>query len=234
MARISRKKQFIQAIEGKILSGEWQVGDKIPTERELVEEFETSRTVVNAALAELQQTGFLEINPRQWTKVANYKKDGKLETLHSRIRYSGQNVEPAVLQGILDARRLLEMESTRLACKDATDADIAELFEIIELEKSAKTLDENISLDFRFHHMLCVAGGNPVYPLMMNSFQPMGVMFLRMFYSMIDDKIQITKQHFNIVSAIKNHDEKNAAAALDALLTEGEQVIFKYGGMQNE
>ena len=34
------------------------MGDKLPVERELVEEYNTSRTVVNAALAELAQKGF--------------------------------------------------------------------------------------------------------------------------------------------------------------------------------
>ncbi|MEX1378399.1 MAG: FadR/GntR family transcriptional regulator [Eubacteriales bacterium] len=234
MARKSRKQQFIMAIEEKILSGEWKVGDKIPTERELVEEFETSRTVVNAALAELQQIGFLDINPRQWTKVADYKKDGKLETLYSQVRYSGGAVDANVLQGILDARRLVEDESTRLAAKNATDADIEELYEIVKLEESAKTLEEKTALDFRFHHMLCVASGNPVYPLILNSFHPIGQKFLQLFYSIIDDKYQIYKRHLKIVDAIKSRDGDAAAAQLDVLLVEGEQIILKYGGMQNE
>lgn len=98
MSLKSRKQQFMLEIEKKILSGEWKIGDKLPTERELVEEFGASRTVVNASLAELAQKGFLSINPRQWTKVADYMKDGKLDVLYSVVKYNGENVDMQLLQ----------------------------------------------------------------------------------------------------------------------------------------
>lgn len=230
----SRKKAFMHEIEKKILSDEWKVGDKLPTERELVEEFGASRTVVNASLSELAQKGFLSINPRQWTKVADYMKDGKLDVLYSVVRYNGENVDMKLLQGILDARKVVEMESVKLACEYADEDDIKKLKEIIAMEKDAKSLDERVAVDFKFHHMLCVASKNPVYPLILNSFEPIAQKYLKIFYSLIDESYVIDVEHIDIVKAIEEHDKEAAVKALDNLLIEGEDVIRLYGGIKND
>lgn len=224
----SRKQQFIYEIEKKILSGEWKVGDKLPTERELVQEFGASRTVVNASLAELAQKGFLKINPRQWTKVADYKIDGKLDVLYSIVKYNGENIDKEVLQGILDARKMVEAESVRLACRNCTDEDIKLLEDIIKKEKETKSIEEKIELDLKFHHMLCVAGKNPVYPLIFNSFEPIAKKYLKIFYSSIDESYKINIEHYDILNAIKDRDEKAAVDKLNTLLDEGEEVIRMY------
>ena len=234
MSKKSIKQQFIYEIEKKILSGEWKVGDKLPTERELVEEYNTSRTVVNAGLAELAQKGFLNINPRQWTKVADYKKDGKLEVLYSIFRYNGDDINMAFLQSILDARRVIEVESIKEACINADKEDIKNLEEIIEGENYKLTLDERVNLDFKFHHMLCVASKNGVYPLIMNSFEPIAKKYLRVFYSLIDESYKINIEHKDIVNAIKSRSKDKAVELLNLLLTEGEEVIRLYGGKKDE
>lgn len=232
MSRKSRKQEFIAKIEKKILSGQWKVGDKLPTERKLVEEFSTSRTVVNAALAELAQKGFLTINPRQWTKVADYTIDGKLDVLYSIVKYNGEKMDTKIMQGILDARKVIESESVVLAAKHRTDADILQLEEIINKEKTTSSIEEKVELDFRFHHMLCVASKNSVYPLIMNSFEPIAKKYLRIFYSMIDESYAINVEHINIVNAIKEQDETKAREALNILLVEGENVIRLFGGIK--
>lgn len=230
----SRKQEFIYEIEKKILSGQWRIGDKLPSERELVEEYSTSRTVVNAALAELAQKGFLSINPRKWTKVADYTRDGKLEVLYSMTKYNGENVDTKLLQGILDARRVVEGESVRLAVKHRTSEDIAQLEKIVEAEARSSSITDKVALDFRFHHMLTVASKNPVYPLIMNSFEPIAKKYLKVFYTLIDDSYQIDAEHTDVIEAIKEQDEEKAAKALNALLSEGEEVMKLYGGNKDE
>lgn len=234
MSKKSRKQVFIYEIEKKILSGEWEIGDKLPSERELVEKYKTSRTVVNAALAELAQKGFLSINPRKWTMVADYKKDGKLEVLYSMVKHNEDKVDIKVLQGVLDARRLVEIESIKLATKQRTSEDIAQLEEILDMEAACKNLQEKVALDFKFHHMLTVASKNPVYPLIMNSFKPIANKYVKMFYSLINDSHTVNVKHIEIVNALKVQDSKKAVELLDAMLLEGEQILRIYGGKENE
>ena len=76
----SLKDLFVQQIEEKILSGELPVGSKMPPEREMAEQMKVSRAVVNGGINELRRKGFLEVLPRQGTYVADFSRNGNLQT----------------------------------------------------------------------------------------------------------------------------------------------------------
>ena len=61
----SLKDLFVQQLQGMILSDELPMGTQLPPERELAQQMQVSRAVVNGGLAELAQQGFLEVRPRQ-------------------------------------------------------------------------------------------------------------------------------------------------------------------------
>lgn len=51
--------QLYETLKGRILSGEWGQGDRVPSERKMVEEFGVSRGTVRQALAALRAEGFV-------------------------------------------------------------------------------------------------------------------------------------------------------------------------------
>ena len=225
MAKKSKKQEFISQIEHNILSGKWKVGEQIPTERELVSMYGASRTVVNAALSELAQKGFLNINPRQWTQVADYKREGTLAVIFSMMQYNGRNVDMELLQSVLDARLLVETESAKLAAQKRTDEDIALLKSINRSEKEIIDIKERAEIDYSFHHALTLAGGNLVYPLIINSFRPFALIYLEIFYSRIEDPSALAQRHSEIIEAIKDRDAASAERLVRELLLHGEQVL---------
>lgn len=64
-------KQIIQYIKGKILKGEWIVGTKIPTQRELSQIFQVNRSTIIQALDELKAEGLIEGKGSKGTVVVN-------------------------------------------------------------------------------------------------------------------------------------------------------------------
>lgn len=69
-ALASRKLDAIyHALQARITSGRWSVGDHIPTERDLAEEFDCSRGTMGRAIAQLVREGFLERRTRVGTRV---------------------------------------------------------------------------------------------------------------------------------------------------------------------
>ena len=225
MTKLSRKQEFISKIEHNILSGKWKAGDKIPTERELVTMYGASRTVVNAALSELEQKGFLNIKARQWTQVADYKRDGTLAVLSSIMFYNGDEVDYELLQSMLDARLLVECESVVLAAQNADEDDIKAIEDIIRREMGETNISTRCDLDYSFHHAVSVAGKNIVYPLIINSFATFAKKYLEMFYRKMDDPEVVRKKHLEILEAIKRHDEKSARDMMYRLLKHGEQIL---------
>src|SRR5690349_2308499 len=58
-----------EQIEKRILDGELKSGDRLPTERDLAEQFHASRTAVREAMKILAQQGLIEMRPGRGTIV---------------------------------------------------------------------------------------------------------------------------------------------------------------------
>lgn len=167
----SMKDLFVQQLEEKILSGELKIGSKLPPERELSEKMKVSRAVVNNGLNELKQKGFLEIHPRQGTFIADYSKNGNLQTLIALLEYRGNRLEHSEIRAIIEVRTALEQLSAELVIEYASDS------EIYDLEQTAKTMvhtDSNreaSEIAFKYHHQLAYLSQNTVLTLIYSSFQ---------------------------------------------------------------
>lgn len=107
-------RQIKQHIAGKIQSGVWKAGDRIPTEHALVKELDASRMTVNRALRELTQEGVLARRQGSGTFVA----PAKLETGLLEIRNIADEI---TARGNRHSSRLLSLEEA-----EAPD-DISEL-----------------------------------------------------------------------------------------------------------
>jgi len=59
-ASLSLHERILSDIEGRILSGEWPPGARIPFEHELSEQYACSRMTVNKALSQLAKSGLIE------------------------------------------------------------------------------------------------------------------------------------------------------------------------------
>ena len=108
------KDLFIKELETMILSGKLQIGEKLPSERELAKSMQVSRAVVNSGIAELSRKGFLNIKPRIGAFVADYRRNGTMETLISIMKYNGGRLRDAEIRSILELRIALDTLAVEL------------------------------------------------------------------------------------------------------------------------
>lgn len=167
----SLKELFVEEIESKILSGELSIGEKLPSERELAASMQVSRAVVNAGIVELEQKGFLVITPRIGNFVADYRRNGSLNTLVSIMRYNGGALARDEIRSILELRIVLVNLAAVTAIDRATDADFQTLREILNLCQRCTTPERLAEETFHFYHELGVISGNTLLPLLFNSFK---------------------------------------------------------------
>ena len=99
---------FVQQIENMILSGELEVGEKLPAARELSARMGVSRPVISAGLVELEKLGFVEVLPRQGAFVCDYRRKGTIETLIAIMRYNGGIMRKNEVSSLLQVREVLE------------------------------------------------------------------------------------------------------------------------------
>lgn len=111
----------IEQLRQSIASGEWPVGTRIPTEPGLAAALGVGRNTVREAVRALAHSGILEVR----------RGDGTYVRATSEISGALSRMCGSKLREVLQVRRCLEVEGARLAAAARTDADIAELRELL-------------------------------------------------------------------------------------------------------
>lgn len=165
------KELFVQELEKQILSGKLEIGAKLPAERELSEMMQVSRAVVNGGIVELAQKGFLTIKPRIGTFVADYRRNGTIETLLAIMNYNGGILRRAEIKSILEIRLALDTLAVRLVIPKISGSELELLKKYVEDLKYAENGTKAAEIAFGFHHELGMISGNTLLPLIFYSFK---------------------------------------------------------------
>jgi GntR family transcriptional repressor for pyruvate dehydrogenase complex len=163
------KELFIHELENRILSGKLEIGSQLPSERELADMMQVSRTVVNAGIVEMAKKGFLIIKPRIGTFVSDYRRNGTLETFISIMGYNGGMLRKSEIKSILEVRMVLDSLAVQTAIPKITTEELAVLKAILEQLQDTVTPEKAAELAFNFHHELNIISGNIFLPLLFSS-----------------------------------------------------------------
>jgi len=232
----SLKEVFIARFEELILSGKFAIGQKLPSERELAQQLGGSRPVVHEGLVDLQTKGLVSMRPRVGTVVNDYRSEGSLAILSSLIDYHQGRFEPKLLHSLLAMRRLIEIETARLADKNRTRKHLAALDAIIaqERELDHDDIDALTKMDYAFHPQIAMASANMVYPLFLNSFKEVYTNLSHQFFSDPTVASTVKDSHQRIAQAIADKDVQAAGTIMAKILAHGEKhlkaVVARQGG----
>lgn len=139
------------ALSGDILSGAYEIGDRLPSERVLAEQFGVSRPTIREAMIALEVDGLVEVCTGSGVYVrALQRRDGKP---------APADIGPFEL---LEARLLVEGEAAALAATLITDEQLAELDLLVaEMEaENARDVVLSEDADRRFHLAIAEATRN--------------------------------------------------------------------------
>lgn len=227
----SLKELFVQQLQDRILSDDLPMGTRLPPERELCQQMHVSRAVVNAGITELARQGFLEVRPRQGTYVADYRRNGNMDTLMAIMHYNGGVLGKDEIRSILEVRWGLEQMAVARAIDHASDTDLENLGQHVTA-LGTSPLPSPIhaaEIAFRFHHEMTLTGGNSILPLIYSSFKvPCTALWVR-----FCRKFGVAALHSNVEQLyrhILNRDKEGAANWINAYLTEaisGSQQIYE-------
>ncbi len=219
----SLKDVFVSRFEKLILSGRLSIGEKLPPERELALKLAVSRPVVHEGLMELVSKGLVTMKPRVGTVVSDYRKEGSLAILTSLVNYNNGRLDPSLFESMLEMRMLFEVETARLAALRRTDEQVEGLQALCRQERDVgpEASHRIAELDFEFHHLIAMATGNRVYPLLLNSFRQVYTSLTRRFFSDPGVAPVVFGLHGELVQAIEDRDEKVAMEIMERLLVHG-------------
>lgn len=152
---------IVEQLEKLILSGELLPGGPLPSERELMLQFQVGRTAVREALFTLQRRGLVVLQSGERANVTLPTSRAVVGELATVVRFHlASAVGAAEFQG---ARLLFETGLARVAAESATAADIARLRDRLSTNQAAlEQPDAFIETDVAFHLAIAEIGRNSI------------------------------------------------------------------------
>jgi DNA-binding FadR family transcriptional regulator len=145
-------RQIADQLTRYIESEDFQVGSRLPAERELAERFGVSRPTVREALIALEVEGLVEVKVGSGVHVLDRPRPK---------REAHPAVPPPGPFDVIKARYLIESEAAALAASNATADHLQAMKTALAQMRSMKTHGaEATAADERFHMAIAEASGN--------------------------------------------------------------------------
>ena len=202
---------IIQQIRELISSGVLKPGDRLPSERALVERFGVGRGHVREAIRRLEFYGILKTMPQSGTVVVNLGVKA-LEGLISNVL----NLEKGDFDSLMETRGLLEVQAARLAAIRASESEIEELIRAHgEFRKQVEMKEPGLEEDLMFHLKIAECSRNSLLRSLLGLITPDVITFSRSLNTCRDGRFRVAlNEHEAIVRAIQNRDPDRAGEAM--------------------
>lgn len=142
------------------------VGDRLPSERQLAQQFNVSRSALREAMTALEVLGVIEIRPGVGIFIGPNQRpdDGSVVAQVSDLISEDGPLE------ILEARAMFEPSVARVAAARRTDVDLSTMDGMIrEMEGDLSSGREGWEPDWGFHKALAAATHNPFVELVLDT-----------------------------------------------------------------
>jgi GntR family transcriptional regulator, transcriptional repressor for pyruvate dehydrogenase complex len=165
---LEREQRLYERVAERILdlikNDTWKTGDRLPTERELAEAFEVSRTVIREAVKVLEAQGWLQVTSGSGIYVRRPDSELVSRSLETYVHLLDSSDATARLA---EVRRILEVEIATLAAERANAEQRERLRGLCEELRSATSTAQFAELDFQFHMLLAEATQNEFFGVLL-------------------------------------------------------------------
>jgi GntR family transcriptional repressor for pyruvate dehydrogenase complex len=218
--------QIIEQFKSMISEGTLKKGDKLPSERDLVEQLGVSRAAIREALSALQIIGLVEARQGEGNFIKENFEESLVDPYLLIFMLNGSNKEQ-----ILELRRMIEIETVALAAMKITEEEIAELEQCLASLTEAEDEASKVKWDKKFHYNIAKASKNILIINMMNAVSSLMDSFIsdaRGSILMISENRDVLmKQHEAILEGIKKHNQSAASEAMRQHLDLIQEYIVK-------
>ena len=197
-------------------------GDKLPSERELAEALDVSRSSIRDAIRGLELMGLVEPRQGAGTIVREVSTDTLVNPFASILKQ-----KQALVGELLDFRKMLEPPLAARAATHASADEISEMEEILQRQEKRLSREETtIAEDAEFHYSVALASGNSVVLKVLD-------ILMDLLRDSRERSLQVEGRpqkslagHRRILAAIKRHDAEAAKAAMRRHIEDVEEIVL--------
>jgi DNA-binding FadR family transcriptional regulator len=209
--RVARAyQQLADVVRGRILAGELQEGDRLPSEVMLARQAGVSRSTVREALRTLQEAGLIERSSPKVMVVSGHRDESAHRELEAVMRR--RNVTFGHLH---EALLVIDPELTRLATERAENGDIKALRKNLDAQQRClEDFAEWSRLDDELHTTIAEMSGNPA---LIVARTPISQLLLPVLYRFMRSStltVAALRYHHRILAEIESRDPGLAAAVM--------------------
>jgi len=231
-AKISTRKiyeQIADQLKQHILDGGWKSGERLPSTKELSEQFQVGRSTMREALSALKAMGLIEIRHGEGCFVRSVEASAiRMPSFDSLL------LSKEAIFELMEARIALEVSNAAIAAVRRTDEDLAAFVELLKVMEE-KRGDENYGevSDMEFHRLLARSTHNSILVRLLDTISSQMEAAIRearriQLYGHKEASVRLIAEHGAIVRAVQQQDPSAAEAAMRAHLTYVEQVLRDY------
>src|SRR3990172_2275444 len=199
-------KQILQLTESLRL----RPGDKLPSERDMRDQLQVSRTTLREAIRLLESQGVLEVRQGLGTFVSDRPTLAGLPVRWSR--WVEENKEQ--LLELLQVRAALEPLAAGLAAQRASEQDVRKMTEFLDQLDAAVSggdLDRAVKGDIAFHQSISECGGNS-FLVRLNADINVSLLESRYAYYSLSSRAEVSRLgHRRILEGIAAGDPESAS-----------------------
>lgn len=148
---------FRASLLDQLHNGQWQVGERLPTEREFGEQYQISRSTVRKVLAEMKAQGLIAQTVGSGTYVTDKAAAWTGPARSAPAPEAAWQTSPAEL---MEARMALEPAIIEMVIGNATPADFEQMANCCDRAEAATSVEEFEVWDSMFHEVIARAAHN--------------------------------------------------------------------------
>jgi len=210
-------------LEQLILQNRLVVGERLPSERDLSEQFGVSRTVIREAVRTLAAQGLLDVKTGSGTVVRHPTSEAAAESM-SRLLATRPDWHNRAR--IIEVRRVLEVAIAGLAAERRTAEDVASMTAL--LDQAAERLEDPetfVQTDVAFHEALARATHNDLFLAILSSIAQALIDVRRLGLRVPGTPARALSYHRRILECVAVGDVDGARRAMDEHITEAQQTM---------
>lgn len=217
-------------IRDQLSKGALKPGDRLPSERELAEQFGLSRNTVREALRSLEMSGILEF--RKGATGGAFVREGHSEAVISGFSdlFRMGVIKP---EDLVEARRIVGVEVTRLACQRATEADLLALEQNVaasEAAMAAGDVPKRVEINLAFHALMARAAKNPVLVILVDALIEVQSKLLEVMTPTPGNKVVLSRKR--LLRHLRSRDEAEAVREMQTHLATLQRHYMTQGVMK--
>lgn len=217
LAPIARRKlsdEVFEKLMGLIETGQLKPGDRVPSERTIMETLRVGRPAVREAMQALATKGLIEIAHGERSRVARLSAKSVIRQVDiaAKMLLSGS---PASLEELKSTRLLFERGVIREATSKATPADFAELRDAIRKQRQALGSPATfVAADMAFHTRIARITGNSIFGAVSEAMLDWLMQFHTELLHWSENEEVTLSEHEDIVRSMETGDADAAEATL--------------------